>query len=373
MCLAGEDLCISALQCPEVMKVCIVGGGPAGLHTASLLLSRDAEVSLYEKDPDIGGMYRYSLLPSSKLSPFNKLLENKNFKLNLNSAVDLKRLRDMEEDYDAFVIATGAGGPRRLAIPGSEYCIDGLGVVKSWFGLGGGHDVGRRTLIVGMGNVSMDIAKFLLGWKSPLFRFPPDVARKARDVTDVTICSRRDVYHSAFSNPELRTVLEIPGIGFRWEGDDKASVEKGGVWGGVLGWILGWRDGVSGADGPDEKDPKDMCVPEHRRRWWERRRRLLETVKDGARSLRLLFNTDVKSIRRSGDGYEVELARNGVTRREHFDSVISSVGFSGMEKMELGLKKPVYYVGWARYPWGNVEAARADAHDVVGTMCGRRP
>ncbi|AFM99393.1 hypothetical protein EHEL_111200 [Encephalitozoon hellem ATCC 50504] len=335
------------------MKVCIIGGGPAGLYTAASLVSRNIDVTLHEKEPEVGGLYRYSLLPPSRMSPFSKLLECKNFSLKLNSEVDLQKLKTMEKDFDAFVIATGSPGPRRLSIPGREHCINGLDIAKSWAGEEPRYNVGSRVLIVGMGDVSMDITRFLFGWSGAQFKFPENALKRVRRVKDVTITSRRSAHNSAFTNSGLRKVLEIPGLGFWWsEGkevteENRSKLEK-----------------LRETRGHNEEDgEKGKC-----KGWWDRRQRLLNSVREGARRLKLMFNTDVKSIERVGSQYKVRMVQNGVPVEECFDSVISSIGFDEAEAKGLGLTKPMYRIGWAKYPRGNAERAKEDAQNTVNKI-----
>lgn len=367
------------------MKVCIIGGGPAGLHTARSLLAKGIKTTLHEKEAQIGGLYKYSLLPASKFSPFTSLMSDKNFSLNLNSSVDLGRLREMENDFDAFVIATGARGTRKLSIPGNEHCKDGLELVKSWFESKDQSALGRKVLIIGMGNVSMDIVKLLFRWESPFFKIPLGLSNRV-SVSDVTISSRGNIYNSAFTNPSLRSVLEIPNLSFSWdEGRDKAhrslenKDEEGNIGRkGILGWLLNWKNerkttnekkgtGIESANDVKMAN-RDLSVSKER--WWGRRKKLFEVIKAGTRSLRLLFNTEVKSIASVGDKYRVELVRDGITRKECFDSVISSVGFDPMDKKGLEFRKPVYYVGWARDPKGHAEEVKADAYEVASIIAG---
>jgi adrenodoxin-NADP+ reductase len=313
------------------MKVCVVGGGPAGMHSASYLLSRNVDVTLYEKDGELGGNYRYALLPEARFSPFQEMLKNPRLVVRLNTAVDQSKLKSMEKEFDGFVIATGSQSRRRLKIPGFHNCIDGLEVVKSYHGLRDAFALGKKVLIVGMGNVALDICKYLFGWADAHFKFSEKALESRKDVKDVTLTSRSGMYSSAFTNAELRSLLETPNIGLRWE-EGRNEPQK------------------TGSEG-----------------WWTRRKKLFELGKHGDRGLRLLFNTNVLSIDRAGGRYVARFMRDGGMHEEAFDSVISSIGFE-TPGQKFASSKPLFYVGWARKPRGDVNEARADAYDAVAKM-----
>jgi adrenodoxin-NADP+ reductase len=312
------------------MKVCVVGGGPAGLYSASYLLANNVDVTLYEREGELGGNYKYALLPEARFSPFREMLRNPKLTLKLNTTMDHSKFRSIEKDFDGFVIATGAQGRRRLRIPGACNCIDGLDVVRSYHGLREALAFGKKVLIVGMGNVALDICKYLLGWRNPYFRFPEEALEGRKDVGDVTVISRSNMHDSAFSNSELRSLLEIPNIAFKWE---EGKVRK-----------------VS-----DE-------------RWWLRRRKLFETERQGDRRLRFLFDTNILSIDRANGKHGVRFMRDGREYTEVFDSVISSIGFESPHRHEFVTDRPIFYIGWVSKPQGDINRARADAYGAMAKM-----
>jgi glutamate synthase (NADPH) small chain len=106
-------------------KVAIVGSGPAGLAAADQLNRAGHEVTVYEKSDRIGGLLRYGI-PEFKMEKrfLNRRLavmeaEGVVFQAGVNVGVDLPvdRLRG---DFDAVLLAGGAGQPRDLPVPGRD-------------------------------------------------------------------------------------------------------------------------------------------------------------------------------------------------------------------------------------------------------------
>jgi glutamate synthase (NADPH/NADH) small chain len=106
-------------------KVAIVGSGPAGLAAADQLNRAGHSVTVFEKSDRIGGLLRYGI-PEFKME--KKYLDRRLavmetegvvFRTGINVGVDVpaSRLRD---DYDAVLLAGGAGQPRDLPVPGRE-------------------------------------------------------------------------------------------------------------------------------------------------------------------------------------------------------------------------------------------------------------
>ena len=106
-------------------KVAIVGSGPAGLAAADQLNRAGHSVTVFEKSDRIGGLLRYGI-PEFKMEKrhLDRRLtvmeaEGVMFRAGINVGVDVpaSRLRD---DYDAVLLAGGAGQPRDLLVPGRE-------------------------------------------------------------------------------------------------------------------------------------------------------------------------------------------------------------------------------------------------------------
>jgi glutamate synthase (NADPH) small chain len=106
-------------------KIAIVGSGPAGLAAADQLNRAGHSVTVFEKSDRIGGLLRYGI-PEFKMEKRHldrrlAVMETEGvvFRAGLNVGVDVpaSRLRD---DYDAVLLAGGAGQPRDLPVPGRE-------------------------------------------------------------------------------------------------------------------------------------------------------------------------------------------------------------------------------------------------------------
>lgn len=148
-------------------KIAIVGGGPAGLAAAYYLVLMGYKVTVYEKYPKAGGMMRYGM-PEYRL-PYETIDKDIDFILSLG--VELKTgitvgkdvpLEKLHDDHDVVIMATGFHGGRSTKVPGTDHkmvfqAVDLLARITN----GDDFPVEREIVVIGGGNVAMDIARSL--------------------------------------------------------------------------------------------------------------------------------------------------------------------------------------------------------------------
>ena len=148
-------------------RVAIVGGGPVGLSAAHDLALVGYSVTIFEASPVAGGMLylgipEYRLPRSVVEAQVREILETGDITLRLNAAVGrdftLGQLR--HQGFDAVLIAVGAHKSRDLSIPGVD--LDGVHRGIDFLlnvNLGYKFTIGKNVLVIGGGNVAMDVAR----------------------------------------------------------------------------------------------------------------------------------------------------------------------------------------------------------------------
>ncbi len=153
-------------------NVAVIGSGPAGLAAADLLNKSGHTVTLFEKDDKAGGLLRYGI-PDFKLS---KEVIDRRLDLLVNEGLMIKtgitigkdiKGKEILEQFDAICITIGAGHPRNLPVPGSEF--EGIHFAMDFLteqnrvnaGLIPANERkitadGRRVLVIGGGDTGSD-------------------------------------------------------------------------------------------------------------------------------------------------------------------------------------------------------------------------
>ena len=166
----------SVERLPEGSKVACVGSGPASLTCAAELLARGARVTIFEALHEPGGVLAYGIpefrLPKSLLRREIERLAGAGAEIRTNAVIGSLFTSDElmgEMGYDAVFIATGAGLPRYLSIPGEGLCgvctanelLTRVNLMRAMDFPESGTPVhvGERCVVVGGGNVAIDAAR----------------------------------------------------------------------------------------------------------------------------------------------------------------------------------------------------------------------
>ena len=144
-------------------KLAIIGSGPAGLSLAMIMALKGYGVTIYEAFDSIGGVLRFGIpdfrLDKCILDMFEEKLVKVGVKIRKNCMIGKTiTIDDMFRDgFDAVFIGTGVWRPKTLGIKGESlgnvhFAIDYLKTPKA-------YDLGRKVVVVGAGNVAMDVAR----------------------------------------------------------------------------------------------------------------------------------------------------------------------------------------------------------------------
>jgi ferredoxin/flavodoxin---NADP+ reductase len=212
------------------LRVAVVGSGPAGFYAAAALLGADlsVEVDMYDRLPTPWGLVRLGVAPDHpKLKEVSRAFERTaarpgfRFFGNVEIGRDLRH-SDLARLYDAIVYSVGAQTGRRLGIDGEN--LPGSWSATEFVAWYNGHpdfqDVPfdldtERAVVVGAGNVALDVARMLVLTAGELG--PTDTTDAATDtivasgLREVVILARRGPAQAAFTTPELKEFGDLAG------------------------------------------------------------------------------------------------------------------------------------------------------------------
>ena len=235
------------------LRIAIVGSGPAGMYAAGHLLEgpggtfingglnqivrRPVEVDVLERLPTPWGLIRSGVAPDHPdkkrmAAIYDSIARRQGFRFigNVQVGRDVSPA-DLSQWYDGVIYAVGADDERRLGITGEDLRgSDSARAFVSWYN---GHpdfsdlqfDLRcERAVLVGNGNVAMDVARILFSPISTLHN--TDIASHALDalgksqLKEIVILGRRGPEHAAFNYPELMELGELADTAISVEGAD---------------------------------------------------------------------------------------------------------------------------------------------------------
>jgi ferredoxin--NADP+ reductase len=211
-----------------VLRVAVVGSGPAGVYAAEALTryADEVQVDVLDGLPTPFGLVRYGVAPDHPVTQsiaraLAAVLEQPQVRFlgNVQVATDLT-VDELHGHYDAVLVATGAAVDRRLGIPGEDLpgSMSATELV-AWYA---GHadtpadafrPDARQVVVVGAGNVAGDVARMLARTAQELAAtdVPEHVlaAFAASQVEEVHLLARRGPAQARFTTRELRELGEL--------------------------------------------------------------------------------------------------------------------------------------------------------------------
>ncbi len=235
---------ITLHRLPDDLQVAVVGTGPsAGYAIRTLLMRTDAQITVIDKLPTPGGLVRSGVAPDHPATKnithgFDLHLRDPRVTLlgNLEVGEDFSPA-ELAQHFHGVIYAIGASEPKRLGIPGENLpgSTSATDVVAWYNGL---PDVTNpmaparvgRTVLVGTGNVALDIVRLLHTDIEDLGR--TDIADRSlpflRDnrVGEVVLLGRRGPDSAAYTPAEYAALANTPGIEIiALDGSDPSSID----------------------------------------------------------------------------------------------------------------------------------------------------
>lgn len=227
------------------LRVAVIGAGPAACYAADMLISIDGvEVDMFERLPTPFGLIRAGVAPDHQRTKsiadlFTSTFTNERFGCHLN--VEIGQHLSHQEllgHHHAVIYAVGTAHSRDLGISGEQ--LAGSHPASDFVNWYNGHPdhahrkfdlSGRRAVIIGNGNVALDIARVLL--MSPHDLAGTDIAAHALDglkgssIEEVVILGRRGPRQAAFSVGEFLALGHIPGLDVLIDGVEPTDLVPG--------------------------------------------------------------------------------------------------------------------------------------------------
>ncbi|RZV35466.1 MAG: pyridine nucleotide-disulfide oxidoreductase [Sphingomonadaceae bacterium] len=209
--------------------IAVIGSGPAGYYTAEAaqkLWENEVSVDIFDMLPVPYGLIRTGVAPDhqsikgvSRRFEKTNLSDNVRFVGNVAVGKDIS-INELQDLYDAVILATGAPLDRELDLPGKQLGnIFGSAAFVGWYN---GHPEfagldpdlsGRHAVVIGMGNVALDVARILA--KTPEEFAGADIVAHALDalaasnIDAITIVGRRGPHQIMMTPKELGELMHL--------------------------------------------------------------------------------------------------------------------------------------------------------------------
>ena len=218
------------MSAERALRVAVVGSGPAGFYAAGHLLGSDVpvEVDLIERLPTPWGLVRLGVAPDHpEIKAVSRVFEKTahlpgfRFLGNVEVGRDVTYV-ELARLYDAVIYTVGAQTDRRMGIPGED--LPGSWPATAFVAWYNGHPdfqelefdlSSERAIVVGNGNVAVDVARMLALTRDELA--PTDTTDAAIEaivgsgIKEIVMLGRRGPAQAAFTNPELKELGELAG------------------------------------------------------------------------------------------------------------------------------------------------------------------
>ncbi len=213
-------------------RIAVIGAGPAGFYAIEALLKQQnfySTIDLFNRFPTPYGLVRDGVAPDHEsmktvTRTYDKLAEHTSVHYfgNVTFGSDIQH-DDLKQFYDQIVYAVGAQADRKMGIAGED--LTGSYPATAFVGWYNGHPDYRdfevdlsceRVIVVGNGNVAMDVARLLVTAPDELAK--TDIADHALEalresqVREVVMLGRRGPAQAAFTTPELREFGKLAGV-----------------------------------------------------------------------------------------------------------------------------------------------------------------
>lgn len=157
---AGRELEFKIKPVERPKKVAVVGAGPAGIQAARFLAMRGHRVTLFDRDSEIGGQFRFASVPPGKgeFSHAIGFLDNELERLEVDRQMGKEISTDqiVQEQFDAVIVASGTKS-RMPQIKGIESKM----MVPARDILEGKNKAGEKVVIIGAGGIASETALYL--------------------------------------------------------------------------------------------------------------------------------------------------------------------------------------------------------------------